>query len=67
MVPLTLGLGAFLVKRSFFPKNEWNDQERSHCSEKKNAFLKILDRLVKERNGTKRSYFQERVLSWEPI
>ena len=56
MVPLTLGPGAFLVERSFFPENEWNDQERSHRSEKKtnaqNAFVKILDRLVKERNGT---------------
>jgi len=67
-----LGLGAFLVERSFFPKNERNDQERSHHFEKKtnaqNAFLKILERLVKERlKLLTRSYFQERVLSWERI
>ena len=30
-----LGLGAFLVERSFFPENERNDQERPHRSEKK--------------------------------
>ena len=71
------------MERSFFPENERNDQERSHRSEKKtnaqNAFLKILERLVKERNGTgsafikerlkslTRSCFQERVLRWERI
>ena len=31
---LSLGLGAFLVERSFFPENERNDQERSHRFEK---------------------------------
>ena len=31
----SLGLGAFLVERSFFPENERNDQERPHRSEKK--------------------------------
>ena len=50
-----LGLGAFLVERSFFPENERNNQERSHRSEKKEhserSFLQILERLVKERNG----------------
>ena len=30
-----VGLGAFLVERSFFPENERNDQERPHRSEKK--------------------------------
>ena len=40
---MLLGLGAFLVERSFFPKNEWNDQERSHRSEKN----KRLERLLK--------------------
>ena len=38
----------------FFPKNERNDQERSHRSEKNERLehvLKILERLVKERNG----------------
>ena len=58
-----LGLGAFLVERSFFPKNERNDQERSHHFEKKtNAkteFLKILERLVKEQNKTERELFEK--------
>ena len=35
MIISNLGLGAFLVERSFFPENERNDQERSHHSEKK--------------------------------
>ena len=30
-----VGLGAFMVERSFFPENERNDQERPHRSEKK--------------------------------
>ena len=42
-----VGLGAFLVEQLFFPENERNDQERSHCSKKI-----FLERLVKERNGT---------------
>ena len=29
------GLGALTVERSFFPKNERNDQEQSHHFEKK--------------------------------
>ena len=51
---MQVGLGTYLVERSFFPEKERNDQERSHCSEKKtalNAFLKILERLVREPNG----------------
>ena len=32
-----VGLGAFLVERSFFLKNERNNQEWSHRSEKINA------------------------------
>ena len=43
-------------------ENERNDQERSHRSEKtngKNAFLKILERLVKERNGTERELLEK--------
>ena len=50
----SLGLGAFLVERSFFPENERNDQERYHRSEKNERserVLKNLERLVKERNG----------------
>ena len=50
----SLGLGAFLVERSFFPENERNDQERYHRSEKNERserVLEILERLVKERNG----------------
>ena len=34
-----IGLGAFLVERSFFPENERNDQEQSHQSDKKNDGL----------------------------
>ena len=47
-------MGAFLGEQSFFPKNERNDQERSHRSEKNEHLervLKIFGRLVKERNG----------------
>ena len=53
-----VGLGAFLVERSFFPENERNDQERPYHSEKKNE---RLERVLKnigtfskrtERNGT---------------
>ena len=58
-----VGLGAFQVERSFFPENERNDQERSHRSKKKrkaqNAFLKILERLVKERNRTERELLEK--------
>jgi len=52
-----LGLGAFLVERSFFPENERNDQERSHRSGKKRT---LIERVLKnfgtvskrtERNG----------------
>ena len=37
-----LGLGAFLVERSFFPENERNDQERSHRSEKNGRLERVL-------------------------
>ena len=55
----TVGLGAFLVERSFFPKNERNDQEQSHRSEKKTERLeRILKNIetivVKERNDFKK-------------
>ena len=40
---LVVGLGAFLVERSFFAENERNDQERSHRSEKNER----LDRVRK--------------------
>ena len=58
-----LGLGPFLVEGSFFPENEQNDQERYHRSEKKtnaqNVFLKILERLVKERKGAERELLEK--------
>ena len=59
---LSLGLGVFLVERLFFPENERNDQERSHCSKKTNAwnaFLKILEQLVIEQNGTERELLEK--------
>ena len=74
-----VGLGGFLVERSFFPENKRNDQERSHRSKKKRLerVLKNIERfIVKERNrnclkkwlkSLTRSYYQERVLSWERI
>ena len=40
---LVVGLGGFLVERSFFAENERNDQERSHRSEKNER----LDRVRK--------------------
>ena len=36
------GLGVFLVERSFFPKNQRNDQERSHHSKKNERLERIL-------------------------
>ena len=36
-----LGLGAFLVERSFFPENKRNDQERSHRSEKNERLERV--------------------------
>ena len=53
----SLGLGAFLVERSFFPENERNDQERYHRSEKKRVLKnfgtisKRTEREVLEKNG----------------
>ena len=50
-----LGLGAFLVERSFFPENERNDQvERSHRSEKNERSERVLKNfgMITERNGT---------------
>ena len=44
-----VGLGAFLVEQSFFPENERNDQELS----------KILERLIKEQNGTEREFLEK--------
>ena len=34
LIGLQIGLGAFLVERSFFPENERNDQERPHPANK---------------------------------
>ena len=59
---LRLGLCMFLVERWFFPENKRNDQERSHRSKKKNAqyaFLKMLERLLKERNGMERELLEK--------
>ena len=39
---LQLGLGAFLVERSFFPENERNNQERSRRSEKNERSERVL-------------------------
>ena len=80
---ISLRLGAFLVKRSFFPKNERNNQEQSHHSKKNESLERVLKNIVTiskrtERNGMgiaskeqlklfMRSYYQERVLSWEHI
>ena len=57
----SLGLGAFLVQRSFFPENERNDQERYHRSEKNERSERVLknfgtiskrtEREVLEKNG----------------
>ena len=41
-VEVQVGLGAFLMERSFFPKNERNDQERSHRSEKNERLERVL-------------------------
>ena len=50
-------MGAFLVEQSFFPKNERNDQERTHHSEKNERLergLKNFGTISKrtERNGS---------------
>ena len=71
-----IGLGAFLVERSFFPENERNDQEQSHRSEKKRtlSIWTISKRKEWNRAGIAwkerlklfmRSYYQE--CSWECI
>ena len=56
---MRVGLGVVPGEQSFFHEKEQNDQEQSHRSEKrtnaKNAFLKILERFVKEQNGTERN------------
>ena len=48
---LHLGLGAFLVERSFFPENERNDQEQSHCFEKKERLEHVLKNIGTISNG----------------
>jgi len=55
---ISLGLGTFLVERSFFPENERNDQEQSHHSDKKNDGLERVFKNIgtiskrTEQNGT---------------
>ena len=55
---MRLGLGVVFEERSFFHKNEWNYQERSHHSEKrmerKERVLKNIgmERRRTEKNGT---------------
>ena len=57
---LSIGLGAFLVERLFFPKNERKDQERSHCSETKNERLeRVLKNMGTISNRTERELLEK--------
>ena len=55
---MRVGLGVVPGERSFFHKNERNDQERSQCSEKKNERIERVLKNVRtickgtEQNGT---------------
>ena len=51
----TSELGVVPGERSFFYKNEWNDQERSHRSEKKNKHKeRVLKNIGTICKGTER-------------
>ena len=54
-----LGLGAFLVERSFFPENERNDQERSHRSEKNERSERVLKNFGTISKGTERELLEK--------
>ena len=55
---IRIGLGVVPGERSFFQENGRIYQEQNHRSEKRTECIergfKILERLVKERNGTER-------------
>ena len=52
-----------MVERSFFPENERNIPIIPKKTNAQNAFLKILERLVKEWNGTERELLEKNGLN----
>ena len=58
-VMMEVGLGAFLVERSFFPENERNDQERSHRSEKNERLELVLKNIGTISKRTERELLEK--------
>ena len=56
---VAIGLGAFLVERSFFPENERNDQERPHRSEKKKRLERVLKNIGTFSKRTERELLEK--------
>ena len=54
-----LGLGAFMVERSFFPENKRNDQERSHSSKKNERLERVLRNIETISKRTERELLEK--------